>query len=278
MIHVRRIETLDLPELAPYRTMRRQMEHRQQGIFVAESDKVVQRLLESHFTILSLLLPEKWFRRFEPLLALRKEEIRIYLLEKERLEILTGFTFYQGVLAVARIPEPTTLELLLAESPKPRLFVAVEGITNAENLGGLVRNCAAFGVHGLLVDRTSSSPYLRRAVRGSMGTIFRVPALEGLELVETVRMLRDQQIRCIAAHPHSEHRHLVEADLAQDCCLLFGSEGYGLSPALLEACHEQVAVPMAQGVDSLNVGSAAAVFLYETDRQRRGKRGLGSTA
>jgi tRNA G18 (ribose-2'-O)-methylase SpoU len=276
MIHVQRVDTLDLAELAPYRTLLRQADHREQGIFVAESEKVVERLLESPFGVVSLLFPEEWLQRFEPLLRKRQEEIRVYLMEKACLEVLTGFTFYQGVLAVARIPAPPSLESLIANSPRPQLFVAVEGITNAENLGGLVRNCAAFGVQALLVDRSSSSPYLRRAVRASMGNIFRLPALEKLMLVETVAMLQDRGIRCIAAHPHAETQTLMESDLSRDCCLIFGNEAYGVSPALLEACSERAVIPMAPGVDSLNVGSAAVAFLYEAARQRRQKTELKS--
>jgi tRNA G18 (ribose-2'-O)-methylase SpoU len=268
MVHVHRIHSLDLPELAPYRTMRRQTEHRQEGFFVAESDKVVRRMLQSDFGVVSLLLPEKWLPTFEPLLAKRAEDIHVYLMEREKLEVLTGFTFYQGVLGVGLVPTAPSLPELLAKCPRPRLYAAVEGITNAENLGGLVRNCAAFGVHGLLVDHTACSPFLRRAVRGSMGTIFRVPALEKLELWETMRALRSDGIRCIAAHPRAGGRTLLETDLRTDCCLVFGSEGYGISPALLAECDEAVAIPMAPGVDSLNVGSAAAVFLYEASRQR----------
>ena len=270
MIRVHKIDSLELPELAPYRTMRRQMEHREEGIFVAESDKVVHRLLESPLTVISLLLPEKWLHAFEPLFARRPEDrIDVYVLEKKQLETLTGFSFYQGVLAVAKVPPAPSLEQLLRQGPSPaRFFAAVEGVTSAENLGGLVRNCAAFGVQGLLVGNTSTSPYLRRAVRGSMGTVFRVPILEKLDLTATVRTLRDHGVRCIAAHPHASGRTLAQTDLAVDCCPVFGSEGYGISPALLEACDEAVAIPMAPGVDSLNVGSAAAVFLYEASRQR----------
>jgi tRNA G18 (ribose-2'-O)-methylase SpoU len=270
MVHVQRIDRLDLPELAPYHTMRRQQEHRDKGLFVAESDKVVQRLLESDFPVVSLLLPEKWLHTFEPLLAKRTEEtINVYLLEKKQLESLTGFTFYQGVLAIGKIPPAPSVTGLIEMSRRPWFFAAVEGITNAENLGGLVRNCAAFGVQGLLVDRTSSSPYLRRAVRGSMGTIFLVPAIEKLDLVEAVPVLQMHGVRCIAAHPHTEQRVLWQANLAGDCCIVFGSEGYGITPALLRICDDAVAIPMAAGVDSLNVGSAAAVFLYEASRQRQ---------
>ena len=80
--------------------------------------------------------------------------------------------------------------------------------------------------------------------------------------------LRSQGIRCVAAHPHTEKKFLSQADFTGDGCIVFGSEGNGLSPEVLAACDEAVAVPMAEGVDSLNVGAAAAVFLYEAARQR----------
>ena len=81
--------------------------------------------------------------------------------------------------------------------------------------------------------------------------------------------LRADGIQCIAAHPHAQGGTLLDADLTADTCVVFGSEGYGLSPAVVAACSQAIAIPMAPGVDSLNVGSAAAVFLYEAARQRR---------
>ena len=101
MYYVRKISSFDLPELQPYRTMRRQMEHREQGIFVAEGEKVVRRLLESKFIVVSLLLPEKWFRDLEPLLQARPGSIQVFVAEKELLETLTGYSMYQGLLALA---------------------------------------------------------------------------------------------------------------------------------------------------------------------------------
>src|SRR5205814_671689 len=100
------------------------------------------------------------------------------------------------------------------------------GLTSAENLGALVRNCAAFGVHGLIVGETSSSPFLRRAVRNSMGTIFQLPVVETRGLVDSLRELKANGIRCIAAHPHVEGRTIAQADFRSDCCVLFGSEGH----------------------------------------------------
>ena len=262
------------------------MEHERQGIFVAESEKVVRRLLESKLTVVSVVMPEKWLESFRPLLEARPENVTVYLAEKKLLESLVGFTMFQGVLAVGKLPAPVSLEEMLARSPSPKLFVATDELANAENLGALVRNCVAFGVQALIVGETSSSPFLRRAVRNSMGTIFQLPVVElaklglrhkfkikpratNLTLAECLTELRQRGVRCVAAHPHTDKKTLSQADLSGDCCLVFGSEGDGISPAVLEACDEVVAIPMPPTVDSLNVGAAAAVFLYEVNRQRK---------
>ena len=279
---VQRITALDLPELAPYRTLRRAAEHAARGIFVAEGDKVVRRLLASDFGVLSVLLPETRVTEFAPLLQARPEtEIPVFAVtQKSVLEELVGFEMFQGVLAIGRIPAAVTLETILADQPGPRLFAAVDGLTSAENIGLLVRNCAAFGVQALIVGETSSSPFLRRAVRNSMGAIFQLPVVElkpdsraghPRSLSAALRELRARGLGCIAAHPHTDKKFLWQADFTGDCCLVFGSEGSGLTPQVLAACDEAVAVPMADGVDSLNVGAAAAVFLYEARRQRERK-------
>jgi tRNA G18 (ribose-2'-O)-methylase SpoU len=264
------IDSLDAPELLPYRTMKRDGEHRKQRIFVAEGDKVVVRLLESSFGVVSLLMPPAWVEKLAPLIARRpdSEAIRIFTAERKLLEQLTGFSMYQGVLGVGRVPEPVAIPSLLQDSPRPLLFVAVEDLTNAENLGGLVRNCVAFGVTALLVGESCSSPYLRRAVRASMGTVFKLPVVETKNLGHTLLELRSQGVACLAAHPHTDRCWLHQSDVSYDCCLLFGHEGLGLTETLLDLCDRAVAIPMAPGVDSLNVVNAAAIFLYEAARQQ----------
>jgi tRNA G18 (ribose-2'-O)-methylase SpoU len=263
------IESLDAPELELYRTMRWQDEHRKAGVFVAEGEKVTRRLLESSLRVVSVLSPEKWFEELRGILEARPEKIKAYVAEKATLEKLTGYSMYQGVLAVGRVPAAASLdEMLSTRRTGAALLVAVEGVSNAENMGGLVRNCAAFGADGLLVGETSCSPYLRRAVRSSMGTIFKVPVLETTSLLGVARQLKGAGVRCVAAHPHTNQRRIGQVDLSGAMCLVLGAEGAGLSQELLEACDEAVVIPMAQGVDSLNVGAAGAVFLYETVRQR----------
>ena len=270
MIRVQTIAALDLPELAPYRTLRRAAEHEALGIFVAEGDKVVRRLLESDFGVVSVLLPENRLAEFEPLLRARAEaEIPVFAVTKKSvLEELIGFEMFQGILAIGKIPTVVTLEKILTTSRRPRLLAAVDGVTSAENIGLLVRNCAAFGTQALIVGETCSSPFLRRSVRNSMGTIFQLPVVTSANLIQSLNELRAHGIHCLAAHPHTDKKLLSQTDLTRDCCVVFGSEGKGLSPAVLAACDEAVAIPMANGVDSLNVGAAAAVFLYEANRQR----------
>ena len=286
MFRIEKISSFGAPELQPYATLRRPLEHRQQGIFVAESERVVRRLLASHFTVVSLVMPEKHLEAFRAQIEARPEPITVYLAEKKLLETLTGYSVFQGVFAVGKIPRLPSLEEIFLKSPVPKLFVAVHEMSNAENLGALVRNCVAFGVHGLIVGETSSSPYLRRAVRNSMGAIFELPIFEietvrnsdpnlrrddparQLTLPQVLRDLRKRGVRCIAAHPHTDKKVLSQADFTKDCCIVFGNEGDGISKEVLEACDEAVAIPMPPTVDSLNVGAAAAVFLYEANRQR----------
>src|SRR5436189_2519203 len=179
------IESLDLPQLAPYRTLRQHEGHRREGIFVAEGDKVVRRLLESHFGVVFVLLAELRLAEFDPLIRARTEDVPVYLMELAELEKLTGFPFFQGVLAVGKIPATHAIESVFDATPSPRLFVAIEGLSNSENVGLIVRNCAAFGAHALIVDATSASPFLRRAVRNSMGTIFKLRIVESENLVQT---------------------------------------------------------------------------------------------
>lgn len=268
MYQVELLRDLDRPELRPYRTLRWDATHRALNLFVAEGEKVVRRLLNSNLEIVSMLLPPRWLDILAPALERRPERIRVFVAEKSLLETLTGFSMYQGLLAVARIPPPRSLEEWLQHTARPRLWVAMEGLSNAENVGVLVRNSAAFGVQGIVVGETCSSPWLRRAVRTSMGTVFQMPVVEAVRLTYSLQLLQANGVRCIAAHPRPEAIPLSRADLRGDCCLVFGSEGEGLSEAVVRICDQIVAIPMSPEVDSLNVGSATAVFLYEACRQR----------
>src|SRR5688572_12973064 len=130
MFHAQRIASLDLPELAPYRTLKLAHEHREQGFFVAEGDKVVHRLLTSGIEIVSVLVPEHRLPEYEPALRTRPENILTFCVTDKRvLEELVGFEMFQGVMAVAKVPTQPSLDELLTAHSSPRLFVAADGLT-----------------------------------------------------------------------------------------------------------------------------------------------------
>lgn len=268
-LRIQKIASLDRPELEPYRTLKRSGEHKALGIFVAEGDKVLRRLLESDFTVVSVLLIAERLAEFEAQLRARPEkDLPVFVCEKSLLAGMIGFELYQGVLAIAKIPAALTLENILAASPPPRFLVAMDELANAENVGAIMRNCVALGVQALIVGETCSSPFLRRTVRNSMGALFKLPVLQSPNLAQTLRELRANGIRCLAAHPRPDGKTLSQMDFTGNCCIVIGNEGHGISAPVLAACDEAVVIPMANAVDSLNVNAAAAVFLYEVNRQR----------
>ena len=287
--NIQNITSIDLPELQPYRTLRRPIDHIKQGIFVAEGEKVVRRLLASNLTIISMLMTPEWHEQLfqseyrtsaNTSLHSRSNSSRmtIFIANKTVLESIVGFNLHQGIMAVARVPQERSLDKAIHSISKPHLLVAMDGLVNAENVGVVVRNCAAFGVDAVIVGETSSSPYLRRAVRNSMGAIFTFPVIHSNNLIESLTVLRtNYATRVIAAHPHEESS-LFSSDLAGNICVVFGNEGDGISEQILNVCDEHLSIPMMNGTDSLNVASASAAFLYEARKQRGSPAKVGKTS
>jgi tRNA G18 (ribose-2'-O)-methylase SpoU len=264
-----RIDSVELPEMEPYRTLKRPLEHHRAGFFVAEGEKVVHRLLQSSLRIRSLLLTEEWLAAFEVLIQQRREDPKIYLAEKSLMEGIVGIQLHKGIMAIADIPKEITIQEAATNAVRPYLFVAVDGIMNSENLGVIVRNCASFGVDALLVGETSCDPYLRRSVRNSMGNIFTLPIVRTSRIADELANVRSSfGVKIIGAHPRDSSTRIESVDFTADCCLVFGGEGHGISDRVLEVCDIAAAIPMLKDVDSINVASASAVLLYEVRRQR----------
>jgi tRNA G18 (ribose-2'-O)-methylase SpoU len=269
MQRITHVDSLEVADLQPYVTLRRAADHVKQGIFVAEGSKVVQRLLETNIEVVSLLLTEDWLENLKPFLDRRVGPPgRIWLATKGLLESIVGFDLHQGVMAVAKIPEPVSLQSRMRRIGSPHLLVALDGLTNADNIGVIVRNCAAFGVDSLIVPQNCSSPYLRRAVRMSMGAIFKVPVCIVGALQRALKELKTKfGTRLVAADP-SGALSIEEANLRGNLCLVLGSEGGGISDEVLEMCIDRISVPMTDTTDSLNVATASGIFLFEARRQR----------
>ena len=264
---VHRITSLDSPDLQPYRTLRRPHDHLEQGMFVAEGEKVVRRLLASGLPILSMLLTEQWFEKTTGEIG-NLPSTHVFIAERKLLETIVGFRMHQGIMAVGRVPAEPGLAELVKSSPRPRLFIALDGLVFAENVGVVVRNCAAFGAQAILVSKDSASPYLRRAVRNSMGTVFRIPVIHTQDLSETLTALNTiHGISTIVADAHTGTL-LYDEDCKIDLCVVFGHEDSGVSQTVRSVASKAIRIPMTEGIDSLNVASASAVVLAEIARQR----------
>jgi len=268
MLRSKVIDDLNAPELAPYRTLRQMEEHRAKGIFVAQGEKVVQTLLKSEFKVISMITSEEWLDRVRPLLEARGEIVDAFIGSKKVLMELTGHSIYQPILAIGRIPRQPTIESMLMSLPRPYLLAALDGLSNAENIGATVRNAAAMGIQGLIIGETSCSPWLRRAVRTSMGGILSLPCVHVEDLSLTLRNLREQGIETVACHPRPDGVQLDDVDFSKDSCIVLGSEGLGISEKVLESCSVFSAIPIRRQIDSLNVANAAAIYFYEAQRQR----------
>ncbi len=261
------VTSLDQPELAPYRTLRRPHEHCQRGELVAEGLTVTLRLLASDLELVSLLLTPELLALHRAAIEGRVGAAPVYVAAQPLLATIVGFRLHQGMMAVARVPTPPSLDVLLAAHPAP-LVVALDGLVDPENVGAVVRSAAVLGATALLSGPTSASPWLRRAVRSSMGTVLDLPVVEVADLAgELVHLEREHGLRPVALDPRGA-TPIDAADLAGAVALVVGREADGLSPEVLAACRERVAIPMIAGADSLNAASAAAIAIWEAMRRR----------
>jgi tRNA G18 (ribose-2'-O)-methylase SpoU len=267
--NIEQVTSLELPDLQPYRTLRQPVEHLKRGIFIAEGKNVVQKLLASQIEIVSLLMTPEWYNEYltwgYPIVS---PQVKIFLAEKHLLQTIVGCNLHQGIMAVAKTPKEQQLSEIVRRLKSPFLFVALDGLVNAENVGVILRNCAAFGVDAVISGETSSSPYLRRAVRNSIGAVFTLQIIHSKNLIDDLIVLREKyNTKIIAAHPH-EQLSIYDCEFSGNVCVVLGNEGDGISHNVLTACTNAAAIPMLNETDSLNVANASAVFLYEARRQR----------
>jgi tRNA G18 (ribose-2'-O)-methylase SpoU len=233
------------------------------GLVIAEGVVVVRRLIDSPYPVRSLLgVPRRLAELADDLAEL---DVPAYATDADTMATAVGFHLNRGVLAVADRPAPPDPASLAATA---RLIAVAEGVGDHENLGALFRNAAALGVDGVLLGPRCADPLYRRSVRVSMGHVLRVPfaALPGA-WPRSLDLLRDAGLTVVALTPAPDAVPLATAGLAGvRTALLVGAEGPGLTPEALAAADLRVRIPMAAGVDSLNVATAAAVAFHEMTR------------
>jgi len=270
------IDDIDDPRLAIYRDLPQQNLTRHSGRFIAEGEKVVDRLIESRYGVESLLAEESLAERYEPRLLAATP---IYVVSKALLQATVGFHFHRGVLAcgfrqagigvedllgsvVAR-PHPGTLPGGEGAGARRMTLVVCPDVQDPTNLGSIIRSAAAFDCSAVILGSKCADPFSRRVLRVSMAAALFLPIVESRDLAADLRRLAAEEFEIVATVLDRAAEPLAGFQRGQRTAILFGSEGHGLSDEWLALCQRRVTIPMATGIDSLNVSVAAAVVLWQ---------------
>lgn len=268
MVRVVRIEDFGAPELDVYARLREgQLLNRhepEKGIFIAESPRVIERALDAGCEPLSLLAEERYWEKEIRGLMRRCGEIPLYIAGLDVLTQITGYQLTRGMLCAMRRPRPRTVEEVCEGACR---VVVLENVVNPTNVGAIFRSAAALSMDGVLLTSDCSDPLYRRAIRVSMGTVFQVPWTYLGE--EWRKKLRGMGFRMAAMALTREAVSVADPRLKREekLAVVLGTEGDGLSADTIRGCDYQVRIPMAQGVDSLNVAAASAVAFWELSKK-----------
>lgn len=230
-----------------------------QGIFIAESPKVIRVAISAGYEPVAMLCEERHITGDAADIIANCPEIPVYTGSRELLASLTGYTLTRGVLCAMRRPiEPNVSEVL----KEAHRVVVIDSVTDTTNIGAIFRSAAALGIDAVLLTRTACDPLNRRAVRVSMGSVFLVPwawiddieeQLHAEGFITAAMALTDDSIPL-------DHPVLKTVNRL---AIIMGTEGDGLAHEIITAADYVVRIPMAHGVDSLNVAAAAAVAFWE---------------
>jgi len=248
------------PRLDPYRHVGDPDWLRQEDLFVAEGRLVVDRLIElDRFAIHSILVNRA---AHDALLArLSSVEANVYVCDDDILTNITGFNFHRGCLALVTRPAPASIERLADAAS----LLALEGVGNPDNVGGLFRTAAAFGVGGMLLNATSGDPLYRKAIRTSMGAALRLPYVRVHDWLGELDRFRRRGCTIVALTPQASATPIEQfaRDLPRPARLIVivGAEGSGLDTATFGHADARVRIPIDSSIDSLNVVVAAGIAL-----------------
>jgi tRNA G18 (ribose-2'-O)-methylase SpoU len=262
------VAAADDPRLADYRgltdvALRTKIEP-PHGLFIAESELVIRRALGAGYRPRSMVMAPEWLERMSGLVA--DVDAPVYAASYDVLRELTGFNVHRGALAsFHRKPLPSADEVVTSATR----LVVLEDIVSHTNLGAVFRCAAALGMDGVLLSPSCADPLYRRSVRVSMGEVFAVPYARADAWPATLDRLRDEGFAVVALTPAEEAAPLQDVSFAADdrVAVLLGSEGPGLDERTLTRADLRVRIPMARGVDSLNVAAAAAVTFWVLGRR-----------
>ncbi|MCE2390869.1 MAG: RNA methyltransferase [Proteobacteria bacterium] len=257
----------DDPRIADFRGVRDPEWLKRRRLFVAEGRQVIEiALAEPRLGPPDLLLTRVALAALEPALRQRRGDLRVFVATPELMRAVGGYRFHQGALGVFPVPGKLELQALLAAGAAGRpLIAALEAVTNPDNVGSAFRNARAFGASGVLLDPRCAHPLYRKSLRTSMGAALRVPFVRAADWPAALERLASEGLVRVALSPDpggSDLDAAVEAlASAAGLVLVLGHERDGLARETLANCEWSVRIPMAEGVDSVNVATASGIAL-----------------
>jgi tRNA G18 (ribose-2'-O)-methylase SpoU len=255
------------PRIAVFRDIRERDLVGRQGLFIAEGEVVLRTLLQSErHRPKMVLIDERRLEGLAPLLEGLGDAVPVYVAARGVLDGIAGFPLHRGILAAGECGPPLAPAELLAPAG-PRVVLVLSGIANHDNLGGIFRNAAAFGAAGILLDADCCDPFYRKAIRVSVGTTLTLPFAKLAPGDDIVDLLHDFGYETLALSPAGSEG-LAAGIGAPRTAVLLGTEGPGL-PAELLARARSVRIPMAEGVDSLNVATTSGIVLFALSQAAR---------
>jgi tRNA G18 (ribose-2'-O)-methylase SpoU len=230
------------------------------GLYIAESAKVIARALRAGHQPRSLLVQEKWLSDAESLLG-EHPDTPVYLVDSDIAASITGYVVHRGALAAMHRPPLPSVQEVIAGA---KLVVVLEDLVDHTNVGAIFRAAAGLGADAVLVSSRCADPLYRRSVRVSMGTVFQVPwtRLPAWHEARTILHGAGLHLAALALADDAVSLDAFVAERPAAVALMLGAEGDGLSRAALQAADTVITIPMAGGVDSLNVAAASAVALW----------------
>ena len=249
------------PRIAPFRDVReRDLAGRLNG-FIAEGEVVLNVLARSkRHRARALLIADKRVPRLTPLIDSFGGDVPVYCASQTVMDAIAGFPIHRGILAWGERAPAVSVDTLLATSPRRTVVLALFGVANHDNIGGIFRNAAAFGVSAVLMDATCCDPLYRKAIRVSVGAALVTPFARFAPGEDPIAMLRDHDFEPLALSPAGALR-LVDLKRPPRAAVLLGAEGPGLPDDVL-AQARTVSIPMAGDFDSLNVAVTSGVVLH----------------
>jgi len=255
------ITDINSPIVSDFRNLKNHI-FSKNNLIIMETKKVLLKYFDTNLKPYKCLITEDFYQEKSDLLNTKLNPENIYVANKKIMESIVGHNLHHGIFLIGERPKDTSLEDL--QFP----CLILNGVSGPENVGAIVRSCASFNIQNIIVDAKSCSPYVRRAIRVSMGNIFELKIHHTPNLNQSIDYLKKKNIKILGTANTMAAKSIHQYSFKQNCALILGSEGNGIDEIILDSCDNLLKIPINPKVNSLNIHNAASIFLYELTKQK----------